>query len=207
LNEAGFLLEEGVAIETIDEIMVQWGFPVGPVALMDEVGLDVAEKAGKVMQQSLGDRLTPSRVIAALRADNRLGRKNGRGFYQYRDGHKTSPDNSVFALLGVHPAKGDADRQRIEDRLVLAMLNEAALAASEGVVRAPRDGDIGALFGIGFPAFRGGPLRAIDAIGATEVVGRLERLVVAVGPRFAPAPVLEEMARTGQRWYPLPGNR
>jgi 3-hydroxyacyl-CoA dehydrogenase/enoyl-CoA hydratase/3-hydroxybutyryl-CoA epimerase len=206
LNEAGFLLEEGVPIELIDGVMTRWGFPVGPVALMDQVGLDVGEKAGKVMHQALGDRLRPSRVIPLMRADDRLGRKNARGFYFYKDGHKTGVDNSVFQLLGVRPL-GDADKQRVEDRLVFAMLNEAARAMSEGVVRTPRDGDVGALFGIGFPAFRGGPLRELDTIGAVEVVARLDKLVAVHGPRFEPAPVLEEMARTGQRWYPAPAGR
>jgi 3-hydroxyacyl-CoA dehydrogenase/enoyl-CoA hydratase/3-hydroxybutyryl-CoA epimerase len=201
LNEAGHLLEEGVSIDTIDEVMTRWGFPVGPVALMDEVGLDVAEKAGKVMHQALGDRLLPSRVISVMRADDRLGRKNGRGFYFYKDGHKTGADGSVFHLLGVRQAS-EADRQRVEDRLVFAMLNEAARAMSEGVVRTPRDADIGALFGIGFPAFRGGPLRELDTIGAADAVARLDRLAASYGPRFEPAPVLDEMARTGQRWYP-----
>jgi 3-hydroxyacyl-CoA dehydrogenase/enoyl-CoA hydratase/3-hydroxybutyryl-CoA epimerase len=206
LNEAGFLLEAGVPIETIDTAMTRWGFPVGPVALMDEVGLDIGEKAGKVMHQALGDRLRPSRVIGVMRADGRLGRKNARGFYFYKDGHKTGADSTVFHLLGVRPL-GDADRQMVEDRLVFAMLNEAARAMSEGVVRTPRDGDIGALFGIGFPAFRGGPLRELDTIGAAEAVARLEKLAAMHGPRFEPAPVLDEMARTGQRWYPAPAER
>jgi 3-hydroxyacyl-CoA dehydrogenase/enoyl-CoA hydratase/3-hydroxybutyryl-CoA epimerase len=201
LNEAGFLLEEGVPIETIDKIMTSWGFPVGPVTLMDEVGLDVGEKAGKVMHQALGDRLRPSRVITVMRADDRLGRKNARGFYFYKDGHKTGADNSVFHLLGVRTL-GEVDAQRVQDRLVFAMLNEAARAMSEGVVRTPRDGDVGALFGIGFPAFRGGPLRALDTIGAAEAVAMLDRLAASHGARFEPAPVLDEMARTGQRWYP-----
>ncbi len=204
LNEAGFLLEEGVPIETIDAAMTDWGFPVGPVALLDEVGLDVGEKGGKVMHQAFGERLAPSKVIAAMRGDDRLGRKNGRGFYFYQDGHKTGADGSVFQLLGVRPA-GEVDVARVQDRLVFAMLNEAAMAMSEGVVRTPRDADIGAIFGIGFPPFRGGPLRTLDAMGAAEVVARLERLESAHGPRFRPAPVLEEMARTGGRWYPADG--
>jgi 3-hydroxyacyl-CoA dehydrogenase/enoyl-CoA hydratase/3-hydroxybutyryl-CoA epimerase len=206
LNEAGFLLEDGVSIEAIDGAMTNWGFPVGPVALMDEVGLDIGEKAGKVMHQALGDRLRPSRVIGVMRADGRLGRKNARGFYFYKDGHKTGADSSVLHLLGVRP-RGDADSGLIEDRLVYAMLNEAARAMSEGVVRTPRDGDIGALFGIGFPAFRGGPLRELDTIGAAEAVARLEKLAATHGPRFEPAPVLDEMARTGQRWYPMAAGR
>lgn len=206
LNEVGHLLQEGVPIETIDRVMAAWGFPVGPVALLDEVGLDVAEKAGKVMHQAFGDRLSPSRVIAAMRADDRLGRKNGRGFYFYKDGHKTGADGSVFQLLGVRP-QGEVDEQRVQDRLVFAMLNEAAMAMSEGVVRTPRDADVGAVYGIGFPPFRGGPLRALDAMGAAEAVAKLERLEAAHGPRFRAAPVLEEMARTGGRWYPAGGLR
>lgn len=201
MNEAGFLVEEGVPLEMIDKVMTRWGFPVGPIALMDQVGLDVGEKAGKVMHQALGERLRPSRVISVMRADDRLGRKNARGFYFYKDGHKTGPDGSVYQLLGVRPL-GQVDEQRVEDRLVFAMLNEAARAMSEGVVRTPRDGDVGAIFGIGFPAFRGGPLRELDSMGAAEAVARLDKLAMAHGNRFEPAPVLEEMARTGQRWYP-----
>ncbi len=201
LNEAGHLLAEGVPIETIDRVMTEWGFPVGPVALLDEVGLDIGEKAGKVMHQAFGERLAPSRVIGVMRADDRQGRKNGRGFYFYKDGHKTGADGSVYRLLGVRQAD-DVDEDRVRDRLVYAMLNEAAVAMSEGVVRTPRDADIGAIFGIGYPPFRGGPLRTLDAIGAGEAVARLARLAQAHGPRFAPAPVLEEMARVGGQWYP-----
>ncbi len=206
LNEACLMIEEGVPIEKMDAVMTRWGFPVGPIALMDQVGLDVGEKAGKVMHLALGERLRPSRVISVMRADDRLGRKNARGFYFYKDGHKTGVDNSVFQLLGVRPL-GEVDERKVEDRLVFSMLNEAARAMSEGVVRTPRDGDVGAVFGLGFPAFRGGPLRELDTIGAAEAVGRLEKLAATHGPRFEPAPVLEEMARTGQRWYPAPAGR
>lgn len=206
LNEAGLLLEEGVPIEVIDEAMTAWGFPVGPVALLDEVGLDVGEKAGKVMHQAFGDRLRPSRVIGVMRGDDRLGRKNGRGFYFYKDGKKSGADGSVYRLLGVRGAT-EVDEVRVADRLVYAMLNEAAMAMSEGVVRIPRDADIGAIFGIGFPPFRGGPLRTLDAMGAAEAVAKLEKLAQAHGPRFTPAPVLEEMARMGGKWYPAGGAR
>lgn len=206
LNEAGLLLEEGTPIEVIDRVMTEWGFPVGPVTLLDEIGLDVAEKAGKVMHQALGDRMRPSRVIGVMRADDRLGRKNGRGFHFYKEGRKTGVDGSVFQLLGVRP-QGDPDARRIEDRLVGAMLNEAAMAMGEGVARTPRDADLGAVYGIGFPPFRGGPLRMLDAIGAAEMVARLERLEASCGSRFQPAPALEEMARTGHRWYPTMDRR
>jgi 3-hydroxyacyl-CoA dehydrogenase/enoyl-CoA hydratase/3-hydroxybutyryl-CoA epimerase len=202
LNEAAILLTEGVPIERIDRTMTNWGFPVGPVALLDEVGLDVAQKAGDVMHAAFGDRLRPPETLARLVSQGRLGRKSGRGFYRYRDGHKAGADDSVYALLGVRPV-ADADAAMIERRLVHAMLNEAAMALDEEVVRSPRDGDIGALFGIGFPAFRGGPLRLIDDLTATRVDDVLRDLADVHGPRFAPHPSLREMAAHGTRYYPV----
>jgi 3-hydroxyacyl-CoA dehydrogenase/enoyl-CoA hydratase/3-hydroxybutyryl-CoA epimerase len=201
LNEAGVLIEEGVPIELIDRAMTRWGFPVGPVALLDEVGLDVAQKASKVMHGAFGERLTPSAVVARMLDDNRLGRKNARGFYVYHEGHKTGVDERVYRVLGVKPLEGFAP-EAVQQRLVYLMLNEAALAVSEGVVRSARDGDIGALFGIGFPPFRGGPLRLMDDLGAEQMAETLERLQTAHGARFAPAPILQQMAARGERFYP-----
>jgi 3-hydroxyacyl-CoA dehydrogenase / enoyl-CoA hydratase / 3-hydroxybutyryl-CoA epimerase len=201
LNEAAVLLSEGVPIEVIDQAMTRWGFPVGPVALLDEVGLDVAQKAGGVMHAAFGERLRPPETLARLLADGRLGRKNGRGFYRYHDGHKAGVDDTVYALLGRRPVE-DADVGVVERRLVHAMLNEAAMALDEGAVRSPRDGDVGALFGIGFPAFRGGPLRTIDDFTATRVVEVLRDLEDVHGPRFAPAVSLVEAATHGTRYYP-----
>ena len=201
LNEAAILLTEGVPIELIDRTMTRWGFPVGPIALLDEVGLDVAQKAGGVMHAAFGERLRPTETLARLAGEGRLGRKSGRGFYRYHDGHKAGVDDSVYALLGVRPVD-DADPTMVERRLVHAMLNEAAMALDEEVVRSPRDGDVGALFGIGFPAFRGGPLRAIDDLTATRVVDVLRDLEDVHGPRFAPHASLREMAAHGTRYYP-----
>ncbi len=201
LNEAGLLVQEGVPIEAIDRSMTAWGFPVGPVALLDEVGLDVAQKAARVMHEAFGDRLRPADPIGRLLADTRLGRKNGRGFYRYREGHKAGVDQSVYPLLGVAPHE-EPDTGTVERRLVYAMLNEAAAACADQVVRSSRDGDIGAVFGIGFPAFRGGPLRLIDDLGAARVVETLHRLQDQFGERFRPAAALAEMARQGSRYYP-----
>jgi 3-hydroxyacyl-CoA dehydrogenase/enoyl-CoA hydratase/3-hydroxybutyryl-CoA epimerase len=201
LNEAGILIEEGVPIELIDSAMTRWGFPVGPVTLLDEVGLDVAQKAAKVMHAAFGERLTPSAVISRMLDDNRLGRKNERGFYVYHEGHKTGVDERVYRVLGVKPLEG-FKLEAVQRRLVYQMLNEAALAYAEGVVRSPRDGDIGAIFGIGFPPFRGGPLRFIDDVGVGQVVDTLRRLQAEHGARFAPAPVLQEMAAKGERFHP-----
>jgi 3-hydroxyacyl-CoA dehydrogenase / enoyl-CoA hydratase / 3-hydroxybutyryl-CoA epimerase len=200
LNEAGHLLQEGVPIELIDSTMTRFGFPVGPVALLDEVGLDVAEKAGNVMHEAFGERMKPAGALGRMLGATRLGRKNGRGFYRYKEGHKAGVDKSVYALLGVRQT--DADASLVQRRLVYAMLNEAAMACAENVVRSARDADIGAVFGIGFPAFRGGPLRMIDDVGAGRVVETLYQLQEQYGERFRPAPSLLEMSRRSGRYYP-----
>jgi 3-hydroxyacyl-CoA dehydrogenase/enoyl-CoA hydratase/3-hydroxybutyryl-CoA epimerase len=201
LNEAGLLLAEGTPIETIDQTMTRFGFPVGPIALLDEVGIDVGHKAGGVMQAAFGERMTPAPGIAKMVEAGRLGRKSGKGFYLYHDGHKTDPDPAAYKLLGVTPL-ASVDSGEIERRLVYIMLNEAAMAALEGVVRSARDGDVGAIYGIGYPPFRGGPLRFIDMLGATRVVQTLEGLAAAYGPRFSPAPALVAMAQGGRRFHP-----
>ncbi len=201
LNEAGVMIEEGVPVDLIDRTMTRWGFPVGPVALMDEVGLDVAQKASKVMHGAFGERLAPPAAIGRMIEDGRLGRKNARGFYVYHEGHKTGVDERVYRVLGVKPLEGFA-AEDVERRLVYIMLNEAAMACGEGVVRSARDGDVGAIFGIGFPPFRGGPLRLIDELTAGSVVETLSRLQAAHGARFAPAPALEALASRGGRFHP-----
>jgi 3-hydroxyacyl-CoA dehydrogenase/enoyl-CoA hydratase/3-hydroxybutyryl-CoA epimerase len=201
LNEAGRLLLEGVPVAEIDAAATAFGFPVGPVALLDEVGLDVGQKAAGVMHAAYGDRLAPADVVNRMVADGRLGRKSGRGFYRYEDGKKAGVDESVYALLGVTPRE-QVPRDMVERRLVHAMLNEAAMAAGEGVVRSARDGDLGAIFGIGFPPFRGGPLRLIDERGPAQVVAVLRELAAAHGDRFTPAASLVELASRNGRFHP-----
>ncbi len=200
LNEAGRMVKEGVPIEDIDRSMKRFGFPVGPITLLDEVGLDVAQKGSIVMHVAYGDRLTPIDGLGRMIDGGRLGRKNKRGFYRYNKGRRKEVDRTVYEVFGVDPRPvPNAD---IEKRLVYAMLNEAARAVEEGVVRSPRDGDIGAVYGIGYPAFRGGPLRQVDDAGAARIVDTLERLTQAYGDRFVPAPVLQQMAKSNLRFYP-----
>jgi 3-hydroxyacyl-CoA dehydrogenase/enoyl-CoA hydratase/3-hydroxybutyryl-CoA epimerase len=200
LNETGILLMEGAPMDVIDRVMTRFGFPVGPVTLLDEVGLDVAQKAAGVMHGAFGARLAPSDLVRTMTADGRLGRKNGRGVYRYEAGKRRGPDDSVYGLAGVAKLP-NIDEPWVERRLVYSMLNEAALAAADGVIRSPRDGDIGAIFGFGFPPFRGGPLRMIDSLGAAQVVRTLRELGDAHGGRFDPAPSLIEMAGRGGRYY------
>jgi 3-hydroxyacyl-CoA dehydrogenase/enoyl-CoA hydratase/3-hydroxybutyryl-CoA epimerase len=200
LNEAGRLIHEGVPIEEIDGVMKRFGFPVGPITLLDEVGLDVAQKASSVMHRAYGDRMSPIEGLKGMIDDGRRGRKSGKGFYRYEKGKKQGVDQTVYEIFNVEPSP--VPETHVEQRLVLAMLNEAARAVDEKVVRSPRDGDIGAIFGIGFPPFRGGPLRHLDDIGAVRAVDTLEILAGAYGQRFSPAASLKRMAVQGESFYP-----
>ncbi len=204
MNEAAYVLNEGVPVEAIDRALVDWGFPVGPITLLDEVGIDVAEKVGHIVHGHFGDRMKPPPGFEKLVADERSGRKNGRGFYLYEGGKKKKGkkqvDESVYAVLGITPDK-KLPADEIAQRCALAFVNEAALCFGEGILRSARDGDIGAIFGLGFPPFRGGPFRYVDTVGAKEIVRRMQRFRDRLGNRFAPAPVLLEMAETGATFH------
>lgn len=199
--EAAHLLLSGVRPDDIDAAMVQFGFPVGPITLLDEVGIDVAQHACEVLQAAFGERMTPPPALAALVKDGRLGRKAGKGFYTYSGGKKGGVDSAIYPLLGVQP-NGGIPTAEIVQRLTYAMLNEAARGVAEGVVRSPRDGDIGAIYGFGFPPFRGGPLRYVDDLGADRLFAELQRLAERLGPRFAPSDAIVEQARSRARFYP-----
>ena len=199
MNEAFHVLAEGVRIEDIDRALVQFGYPVGPVKLLDEVGIDVAVKASAVVKGAFGDRIEAPAGMDRLVADGRMGRKNGKGFYLY-GGDKRGVDPTIYGVLGVSPGTEMA-ADEIATRCWLQMVNEAAHCFGEGVLRSARDGDIGAIFGLGFPPFRGGPFRWADAYGIEKLVGALEERAGRLGRRFAPAPVLVAMARSGRRFY------
>ncbi|HEU5465360.1 MAG TPA: fatty acid oxidation complex subunit alpha FadJ [Gemmatimonadales bacterium] len=198
--EAAYVLLGGTGIDEIDRALVQFGFPVGPLTLLDEVGLDVAVHASEVLFKAFGERMKPAPVLEAFIKDQRLGRKSSKGFYKYEKGKKAGVDETVYTLAGVHP-NGGPRAAEIVQRLTLSMVNEAARAFSEGVVRSPRDGDIAAIYGFGFPPFRGGPLRYADDLGAARIVDDLERLTERLGMRFTPCDALKDLARSGGKFY------
>jgi 3-hydroxyacyl-CoA dehydrogenase/enoyl-CoA hydratase/3-hydroxybutyryl-CoA epimerase len=150
--------------------------------------------------------MAPSQSLQQVVASGRQGRKNRKGFYGYdAAGKKGGVDPSVYQLLPTGARRTAVAAEDVVRRCVLPMVNEAVRCLEEGIVRAPRDGDIGAVFGIGFPPFRGGPFRYIDAVGAATVVRQLEELNARFAPRFEPAETLVRMARSGERFYPRQG--
>jgi 3-hydroxyacyl-CoA dehydrogenase/enoyl-CoA hydratase/3-hydroxybutyryl-CoA epimerase len=204
LNEAAHLVSEGVPIDAIDEAIVEWGFPAGPFELLDDMGIDVGARVAQSLHAALGERMTPPGAMAKLVTDERKGRRNGRGFYRYegrahgRRGRR-SVDASVYAVFGVRPATR-LPLEEIQMRCALALVNEAVRCYGEGVLRSARDGDVGAVFGLGFPAFRGGPFRLVDTLGAAETLRRVQGYADRFGERWRPAPLLVQMARKGERF-------
>ena len=200
LNEASWLLQEGIPIDKVDKIMIAFGFPVGPLTLLDEVGLDIAGKASAVLAQAFGERLAPTPTLSHLIKMGKFGRKSGSGFYKYTSGKKSAVNREILNLPKTLKPVSDKPND-IERRLVLSLLNEAAYALSEDVISGPEHADLGSIFGFGFPPFLGGPFRYIDDLGVESVVQELEHLESAVGKRFAPCELLTEMASTGRRFY------
>jgi 3-hydroxyacyl-CoA dehydrogenase/enoyl-CoA hydratase/3-hydroxybutyryl-CoA epimerase len=194
MNEATRMLEEGAAVDALDAAMTRFGFPVGPCALLDEVGIDVAARVAGVMQRAFGERMAPPASMAALLADGRKGRKAARGFYTY-DGGKKRVDESVYALLPHGAVRRPIDPHQAQQRLVFAFLNESIRCLQEGILRSPRDGDVGAVFGLGFPPFLGGPFRYLDRLGTRFALETMEKL------RFEPAPLLVDLAREGRAFH------
>ena len=194
LNEAGYLLEQGAGVAEVDRVLTEFGMPMGPCRLLDEVGFDIAQHVAKEMERAFGERMKPSPVVGLLIEEGRLGRKNGRGFYAYPKGRQAGVDREVARTLG---AKGTVSDEEILDRCMFLLVNEAMHALGAGVVATPGEVDLAMVMGTGFPPFRGGLLAWADTIGATRIRDRLREFETAHGPRFVPARELDELAETG----------
>ncbi len=201
MSEAGYLAMEGQAIDTIDKALVKFGFPVGPFKLLDEVGIDVGTKIIPILMNQFGERFASPDAFEKLLKNDRKGKKNKSGFYDYA-GKKSGKeiDESIYDLLGISPTSKYTDSTVVE-RCTLLMLNEAAMCLEEGVIRSARDGDIGAIFGIGFPPFKGGPFRYMDEIGIQSLVERLEHYASTYDEKYAPANILLQMKDDGASFY------
>jgi 3-hydroxyacyl-CoA dehydrogenase/enoyl-CoA hydratase/3-hydroxybutyryl-CoA epimerase len=199
LNETVHLIADGAAVEQIDAAMVAFGFPVGPCTLMDEVGLDVGQKVTHILHEAFGDRMKPPVGYDNLITPLRRGRKSERGFYVYDEPGRPVDETVYSCFPGRKP--GGPSEAAIQQRLALAFCNEAAWALSDGVLRSAADGDLGAIYGLGFPAFLGGPFWYLESLGLARVVAELDNLATAIGPRFTPATVLRQRSASGQSLF------
>ena len=198
--EAFRMFAEGHRVETIDRTMLQFGMPMGPLRLADEIGLDMAEYVDKSLTERLTHTGPRNDTLEKLIAKGWIGRKGGRGFYIYADTSEGKPNPQIGEFQPGTPANVSEDDLR--DRLVLSMINEAARTLEEKVVNAPEDVDFAMITGTGWAPFRGGPLRYADHLGIAAVVSRLNSLRDRVGPHFEPCALLTDMVNRGATFYP-----
>ncbi len=209
MTEAIFLSLDGYGLHDVDEAATRAGFPVGPITLMDEVGIDVGVKVLKVMRHYYGERMQfPPDVSSKLMEEGRMGRKNNKGFYKYEAGKSVLDkqgnkviDDSVYKHLPGGKGTRAPDYAEMANRMILGLVNEAALCLQEGILRDAYAGDLGAVMGIGFPPFEGGPFRYADRIGAKALVERMRQLEAKFGKRFAPCRLLVDLATANGKFY------
>lgn len=202
LAEAALILEEGGRIENIDRALTDFGFPVGPITLMDEVGIDVGSHVLNTMEAAFGDRIKIPQGLPAIEQSGRLGRKNGKGFFTYEEGKKGPPDESIYPLIDTKGEQKFIPTEDIADRCIWVFVNETIRCLEEGILTHGYDGDIGAVFGLGFPPFLGGPLKYVDHLGAQNAYNKLRSLEEKHGKRFAPSPMLKKLADSGSKFFP-----
>lgn len=204
LIEAAFFLQEGMDIEKVDQVFVkQFGMPMGPFHLMDEVGIDVCVKVSKIFKKSLGERLQLPDALVKLEETDRLGKKNFKGFYKWgSDGKKQEVDTAIYSELGLSNPTNPLSDEELIGRAMYNMVNEAALVLlEERIVESAEEVDLGMIMGTGFPPFRGGLLRWADSIGSEKMVDSLELYAKKYGHRFKPSHPLRNMAKTQRTFY------
>ncbi len=206
LLDAAELFESGLDADKIDNALLQWGMPMGPLRLIDEIGVDIAVDIGNTLEAAYGRRDHVPGALLWLRSGGMLGRKTGAGFYRYHAKTQTPNDalekwrRSDASSLGSRQTSGESAASTLSNRLVFLMVNEAARCVEEKVVDSPEDADYGMILGTGFAPFRGGPLRFAEQFGLNKVVDELERLAQSE-EKFAPCEVLKKHGRDGTKFY------
>ena len=204
LNEAMFLLEEGYKIEDIDKAALKFGMPMGPIRLLDEIGLDVAAHVYQTLITGYGKRMQAPQFTKTLLDQGRKGKKTNQGFYNYLSG-KAIIDKQIYEILNI-TSNQKADMEHLQNRLIMSLVNEAVLCLDEGVAGIPSKGsasqiDLGTVMGIGFPAFRGGIIYYANSIGTTKLVHLMQSLERQNGKRFRPVSGILSRAEKGMGFY------
>ncbi len=191
------MFEDGEDIRKIDKTLMGFGMPMGPLTLVDTVGVDIGEKVAEILHQAYGERMAISPVLTGMVERGWLGKKSGLGFYNHKKG-RTEINTDIAGLQKGHVL---LDEQTIRDRAILIMINEAARCLQEDVVDNARYLDMAMVMGTGFPAFRGGLMRYADELGLDQVITKLNRLQADYGDRFAPCELLLTMAANNETFY------
>ena len=196
LNEAGFLLEEGMRIERIDKIALDFGMPMGPIELIDEIGIDVGYKVAKILEEAYGQRMKAASILAKAKEKGLLGKKKGIGFYKHK-GKTKSPNPDIYNLIAKGPVGTIQDETALK-RMIYVMINEAARCIAEGAADRPATVDIGMIMGTGFPPFRAGLLRYADSAGIGNIIKDLKDFK---DERFRPCDYLVKLHEEGRGFY------
>ncbi|MCK2043615.1 fatty acid oxidation complex subunit alpha FadB [Chromohalobacter sp. TMW 2.2308] len=207
------LVEQGADFERVDKVMEKFGWPMGPAYLLDVVGMDTAVHAQAVMAEGFPDRMAQEAknggktAIQRMYDEDRLGQKNGKGFYRYEEDKKGKPkkvsDEQAHALVEeAVDTRGEFSDDDIVARMMVPLCMEAVRCLEDGIVATPAEADMALIYGIGFPPFRGGALRYIDALGVETFVAQAETLAEELGPLYRPTERLRDMATKGERFYP-----
>ena len=199
LTEAARLFERGASTLEIDAAMLDFGMPMGPLRLIDEVGVDISADVAATLSAAFPARMSVPGILPKLIAAGSLGRKNGKGFYLHSKDGEPKPNAETTALAGASAAP--PSREELARRMALLMVNEAAMCLQEGIVETPGDVDFAMVMGTGFAPFRGGPLRYADALGVQNVVDELTRFAEAGASHYAPCARLVDAAKCGTRFY------
>ncbi len=203
LLDAAELFESGLDAQRIDRALVEWGMPMGPLRLIDEIGVDITVDIANTLENAYGQRDHVPAVLLWLRDQQMLGRKTGTGFYKYEGRNQTPNDSLEHWRRGLHGEPGPGlplNEEQLANRIVFLMVNEAARCVEEKVVESPEDADYGMILGTGFAPFRGGPLRFAEHFGLGKVVNELKRLA-GTEEKFSPCEILKRHAREGTRFY------
>ena len=196
LSEAGELFAAGVDPVAIDDAMLDFGMPMGPLRLTDEVGVDIAADVATTLAAAFPNRMRVPAILARMIEAGMLGKKSGSGFYRYASGGEPTVNPTALALRPAGTTAAD-----LGERLALLMVNEAAACLGESVAASAGDIDLAMVMGTGWAPFRGGPLRYADSLGAQSVFDTLSRLAETAGPHYAPCALIAELARTGGRFH------